>query len=503
MYPKHNRSIRRTALSLCVFGLLIGVSGTAKAQTGQDPNNPPPDPNAPGQVKLPGEPRAVGGQTTPPAGVPLTAGVSTVPLPYHTGDIAAATGEPSISEKFEEKLPRWLRFTGELRDRVEGYENLNFKPNNGDLYDLYRLHVGMLIEPTSWIRFFIMGSDERVFDRSPALPPYQNTWDIKQAYFELGETEGSGFGLRVGRQDLYFGNGRFIGNSWWTNDQRAFNAVRGSYEKDGYRADLFIASVVIQRDGVVDHTNQGNNLSGAYGTIKNHFIKNSQIEPFTFWHVMNGATLKSGKLGHLDEWTGGVRFLGRLPGNFDYRTEMALQRGELGPSAIRAWTGHWVIGNTLPVWFAPRPFVEYNYASGDSNHSNNNVEGTFDPIYPSTHDKLGLADQIGWRNIKDFRVGLDVRPAKKWVANVSGHDFWLANAHDALYPTRGSVVFKDYAGTDGTHVGEEVDGQVIYKPTLQTQIGAGIGHLMPGEYLNKQSKGLSYTYPYFLIDYVF
>jgi hypothetical protein len=182
---------------------------------------------------------------------------------------------------------------------------------------------------------------------------------------------------------------------------------------------------------------------------------------------------------------------------------MALQRGELGPSAIRAWTGHWVIGNTLPVWFAPRPFVEYNYASGDSNHSNNNVEGTFDPIYPSTHDKLGLADQIGWRNIKDFRVGLDVRPAKKWVANVSGHDFWLANAHDALYPTRGSVVFKDYAGTDGTHVGEEVDGQVIYKPTLQTQIGAGIGHLMPGEYLNKQSKGLSYTYPYFLIDYVF
>ncbi len=504
MYPRYNRSIRLRACPLFIVALLAGGTGNAAAQTNQDPNNPTPDPStAAGQVKRPGEPRAVAGQTTPPAGVPLTSGVSSQPLPYHTGDIAAKTGTASISEKLEESLPKWLRFTGELRDRVEGYENLNFKPNNGDLYDLYRMHVGMLIEPVAWLRFFIEGSDERVFDKSPAVPNYQNTWDIKKAYVELGETEGTGFGLRVGRQELYFGNGRFIGNSWWSNASRSFDGVRGSYEKDGYRADLFIASVVIQRDGVIDHHNQGNNLSGFYGTIKNHFVKNSQIEPFTFWHVQNGAALKNGTLGHLDQWTGGVRWLGVLPGHFDYRTEMAIQRGELGPSAIEAWTGHWVFGNTLPVRFLPRPFIEYDYASGDSNHSNMATTGTFDPIYPSTHDKLGLADQIGWRNIRDLRVGLDVRPAKKWAANVSGHDFWLANAHDALYPTRGSVVEKDYAGTDGTHIGEEVDGQVVYKPSLQTQIGAGIGHLIPGEFLNKTTKGLSYTFPYFLIDYVF
>jgi len=96
-----------------------------------------------------------------------------------------------------------------------------------------------------------------------------------------------------------------------------------------------------------------------------------------------------------------------------------------------------------------------------------------------------------------------LHPFKKVAFNTSYHDFNLANAHDALYPARGSVVAKDYAGTDGTHVGDEFDAQIIYKPTLQVQFGAGVGHLMAGQFLKDTTKGLNYTYPYFLLDYVF
>ncbi len=473
-----------------------------QGQNPPDAQTPPPAPAPPGSTANPIPPRPDAGPKAP-AGVLPTAGVTTGPLPYRPGDATRVNGTPSISEKLMGDLPHWIRFEGELRDRVEGYENASFKPNNSDLYDLYRMHLGLLLQPINWIRFYIETSDERAFEKSPAIPPYQNTWDIKKAYVELGDPEGSGFGLRVGRQELFFGNGRLIGNSWWSNVSRSFDAVRGSYDKDGYRVDLFIASVVISRDGVVDHHNEGNNLSGFYGTLKNKIAPHSQIEPYTFWHVQQGASLKGGGLGHLDEWTYGFRFIGTLPANFDYRTEMAIQRGELGPASIKAWTGHWTVGDTLPVYWKPRPFIEYDYASGDPNSKNLNQIQTFDPIYPSTHDKLGIADQIGWRNIRDFRGGLDLHPARKWALNTSYHDFWLANAHDALYPTRGSVVAKDYAGTDGTHIGTEFDAQAIYKPTVQTQIGAGIGHLMAGEFLKDTTKGQNYTYPYFLVDYVF
>ena len=443
------------------------------------------------------------GPTKPPGNIPLTAGVTTGPLPYRTGDIQIATGQASLSERFNELLPKWLRFTGEVRDRAEGMENASFKPNNSDEYDLFRLRIGMLIQPASWIRFFIATQDSQVFARKPALPPYQNEWDINQAYFELGQTEGNGFGVRAGRQELYFGNGRLVGNSWWQNVSRDFDAVRGSYQHADYRVDAFISSVVIARDGVIDHHNQGNNLSGLYGTIKNKVGHRSQLEPYTFWHVQNGSTLKTGKLGHLDEWTYGLRLLGELPDHFDYRTEMAIQRGHLGPASIKAWTGHWLVGYTVPALWNFRPFLEYNYASGDPNSKNLATTETFDPIYPSSHDKLGLADQIGWRNNRTARLGLDLRPAKKWVLNVSGYDFWLANAHDSLYPTRGSVVAKDLTGNSGTHIGEEFDAQVIYKPTLQIQAGAGVGHLFAGEFLDKTTKGKDYTYPYVLLDYVF
>ena len=494
----------RTALSVCLlasYAEYAAFAQSASTPPSQDETNPPAAATPP--IGEPGQPKAVAGTSKPPGDIPRTAGVTTAPLPYRTGQIAAATGEPSLSEKLEEMLPRWLRFTGEVRDRAEGYENNGFKPNSSDLYDLGRIRIGMLIAPTNWIRFFIATQDSEVFDKNPKIPPYQNKWDINQAYFELGETEVSGWGLRVGRQELYFGNGRLIGNSWWQNVSRDFDAVRADYQHSDYRVDAFISSVVIARDGVIDHHNQGNNLSGLYGTIKNKVGRFSQLEPYTFWHVQNGATLKTGKQGHLDEWTTGFRLLGQLPGNFDYRTEMAIQRGSLGPSSIQAWTGHWVIGNTIPLLWAPRPFIEYDYASGDPNSKNLSTTETFDPIYPSSHDKLGLADQIGWRNIKDLRLGLDANPSKKWAMNVSAHDFWLANAHDSLYPTRGSVVAKDLTGNSGTHVGEELDYQIIYKPTLQIQAGAGIGHIFPGEFLDKTTKGKDYTFPYVLLDYVF
>ena len=447
--------------------------------------------------------QTIAGVAQPPARVPFTSGISANALPYRFGDSQLATGTPSISEALNRAFPCWLHLSGELRDRAEAYYNSGFKPGSQASYDLTRVRLGLTIIPTSWVRFVVATQDSRVFDKVPAIPPYQDTFDFNQAYVEMGRTGSSGFGLRVGRQELSFGNGRFIGNSWWQNVSRSFDAVRASYERGPYRVDAFLASVVIERNGVIAHHNQGNNLSGLYGTLKNRLAPRSQFEPFVFWHVQHGAALKNASLGHLDQWTSGFRFLGALPAGFDYRTEMALQRGELGPSAIGAWTGHWVVGNTLNTAWKLRPFVEYNYASGDPNSKDLTRTATFDPLYPSSHDKLGLADQIGWRNIRDIRVGLDAHPAKKWSANVSFYDYWLANPHDALYPTRGAVVARDLTGKAGTHVGWESDFQIFYKPGPQIQIGAGLGRLFAGPFLKATTKGQDFTYPYLLLDYVF
>jgi hypothetical protein len=59
------------------------------------------------------------------------------------------------------------------------------------------------------------------------------------------------------------------------------------------------------------------------------------------------------------------------------------------------------------------------------------------------------------------------------------------------------------AGTAGTHVGQELDGYAtwtIFKPLL---VGAGIGHILPGEFLKNTTKGNPYTYPYMMVVWKF
>lgn len=109
-------------------------------------------------------------------------------------------------------LPHWLQFSGELRSRLEGVTGGGFKPNADDVYMLTRVRLGMKIKPTPWLKFMVQGQDARVFwkNQHPAAPPYQDTFDLRQGYVELGDTEKETFGFRAGRQDSPTAM-----NAWW------------------------------------------------------------------------------------------------------------------------------------------------------------------------------------------------------------------------------------------------------------------------------------------------
>ena len=446
---------------------------------------------------------AGGGYAVDQNGQPPTP-ISTTPLLYPrlSGIWAGTSPSPSLSEQFNKMLPKWLRFSGELRERFEGYSGGSFKHHATNDYDLHRTRLGVDIAPTSWFQAYAEMQDARVFGITPALPPYQATTQLRQGYIRVGASEGNGLSLQVGRFDMTYGNNRLIGDSWWTNVSRSFDGVRAAYQQGRFRVDAFATSVVIVRQGVFDHNLSGNDLYGLYATAKN-VIPHATFDVYEFWNLRPSFALENLKAGHLDEWTTGFRWVGALPHSFDYRTEMAYQIGTLAVDRIRAWMGHWVIGYTFQqVPVRPRLFVEFDYGSG-SNNDKGGTDSTFDPIYPSTHDKLGLADQFGWRNIEDLRLGQDWHIARKWTAATSFHDFWLANAHDALYPARGSVIGDSANGADGTHVALELDAQLIYTPTRQTQIDFGYGRVIPCEFLNKTTKGVTYSYPYMQVEYVF
>ena len=157
-----------------------------------------------------------------------------------------------------------MRFGGEYRLRVEGFGGGGFRQDNEDAYLLQRLRINMKLEPAPWIKLAFQGQDSRAFwnDKIPNAPPYQDSMDLRLGYLELGDTEKRPVGLRVGRQELAFGEQRLIGHLNWTNTSRSFDAVRATLRHGRYRLDAFAASVVNARHGEFNKRTDGNNLHG-------------------------------------------------------------------------------------------------------------------------------------------------------------------------------------------------------------------------------------------------
>ncbi|MBI3667659.1 MAG: alginate export family protein [Acidobacteria bacterium] len=397
------------------------------------------------------------------------------------------------------QLPKWLRFGGEYRARFEGSSAIGFKPDNGDYYLLNRFRINMKLLPSSWMKFVFQGQDSRVFwnSRVPDAPPYADTMDLRLAYMELGDTDTRPISLRVGRQELFFGEQRLIGHLNWTNTARSFDAVRATFRHQGYRLDAFAASVVNLRNGEFDSRIAGNNLHGLYGGIEK-LVPNAIIEPYLLWRLEPGVRTESGALAHRDFKTVGFRWVGKLPANFDYGVEIAGQTGSVGTDSIRAWGGHWLLAYTIAgARYKPRLIAEYNHASGDKD-PRDGKRGTFDQLYPTGHEKYGLADQVGWRNIHDVRSGVELKPHAKWLLTGSYHSWWRASSRDGLYNAAG-VLLPGSTSKPGRYVGQELDFQAIYTASKQFQIGGGFAQIFPGALLKNATAGRPYNFPYLML----
>lgn len=391
-------------------------------------------------------------------------------------------------------LTRFVRFSADHRFRFEDYRALRYNEGNNDRWLLHRIRMNLSVLPTPWLAFHVQGQDSRVFfKRQPAgAATYINRTDLRMAYAEIGKGAAV---LRVGRQELAYGEDRMLGAANWGNVARTFDAVKLLLNHKNLKLDLFAASVVrIQQRGLSRHQ-EGNNLHGAYFQWKGP-LNGATIEPYFYWRVGPSP------LGHQDRRVAALRWLGPLPGRFDYSTETVQQSGSLGDKTVRAFATHLVLRYSFArgKW-KPRLSCEYNFASGDG-VPDNRVASTFDQIYPTPHNKTGLADQIGWVNLHNLASTFEITPWRKLVIRANAHDWRLAEAKDGVYLVNGTLIFRDLTGRSGTHVGQEADILGTYTTGPHT-VSLGYGHIFPGPFLKKFSQGAGLNYFYLNVGYRF
>lgn len=399
-------------------------------------------------------------------------------------------------------MPSWLRVRGEFRERFEGFSGSGFVDGQDDAYWLSRFRFNATVTPSRLVAFQVQGQDARVADKQvgPTGAPFRSGFDLRMAFADIG-TSRSAVAARVGRQELAYGDQRLVGHLSWLNTARTFDAAKVTLRSKPIQVDLFAASVVRILPKEFDKSGAGNRFAGAYATMTT-LVPKSSVEPFVFWRADRNIKNESGVAANLSAATIGVRWIGQLPARLDYNSEMAVQTGSLGSDSVGAWAGHWQLRESYAGPRAVRVSAELNLASGDSNPADGK-RGTFDQLYPTPHDKYGLADQVGWRNIRHIRSGVEFTPAKKWSVGANYHSWWLMDSHDALYAAGGAAIAKIATGATDTHVGQELDAQVSRPITPQLTLTGGIAHIFPGGFLKQATPGASYTAPYLMATYVF
>jgi hypothetical protein len=292
---------------------------------------------------------------------------------------------------------------------------------------------------------------------------------------------------------MTLGSGRLVGSGDWTNVTKTFNVARATITQTGFKMDVVAGSVVAIDATRMDRAKPGEHFYGSYVTL-DKVLKGATFEPYAFLKTALKVKSKDGRTGNTDTVYLGGRLAGKAPGAFDYSIEAVKEVGMYADDAINAFG--FVGGGGWTVPSAPwsiRLNSDYAFATGDSGAVDGHHQ-SFDYLY-GPQSINSLSQQIAWKNIKDWRAGVDFKPFKKLTAKVSFRDYWLANVKDSLYNSSGVKTVTNTKALSA-HVGEGLDTQLVYSFNPKTSMGIGVGNLAPGSYLAQSNKNTGFIYPY-------
>jgi len=394
-------------------------------------------------------------------------------------------------------LPNWLRISVTARGRWEDGVT-NMVGNVTDNYYLSRLRLDVQVKPVSWLSFYTQIQDARAmnYDKGQPAASMQDPLDLRLAYVQLGNSgEGSGQWIRVGRQEIQYGNQRIFGNGDWSNAGREFDAVRARYYRPGASAEFIAGSVVLQDPSRFDRHKPGEHFYGTYDTF-DRIVPGASVEPYFFLKTTLNVAGETGSHGNSSEYVTGLRFAGKLPGRFDYALEALHEGGNYATDHISAFGAVYSAGWTVTrSHWTPRISADYDYASGDNN-TKDGVRGTFDQMYGNPQPFFSVTGLFGWKNLREYREGIDFVPRKNVKIIVDYRDYNLATIQDGLYNGPGTRVFLNRKATSD-HVGDGVETRIAITWPRAITTSFGVGALFSGTYLHQSAQYGTYLYPYF------
>ena len=405
----------------------------------------------------------------------------------HMADEAQAA-KPASALPQNAATPKTKRFElgVELRLRNEIRDNADFTAaDDFDHFLGYRLRLHLRAELHPDLTAYVQAQDVWLFDARGDKVIHDLATNLHQAYFDWKPAGSERWSLRVGRQELIYGEERLVGAFGWDNVGRSFDGLRLRFLQGAWSSDFFSSRQVDVRRAGARRRAGFQDLHGGYFTR----APRDAVTRTEFYGLFLRDGLRSaGELNRAAEstrlFTAGLRRVHQPKTGWRYSAEHAWQFGFRGPDAHRAAmlvaTGGYAWGGRRQ----PRLQVEYSFATGDRDPRDGRSR-EFHNLFPTNHIFYGYADLAGLRNLHDFRLTAAAALHPKLLVEADYHRFLLAAKRGPWRNAGGRVLGFDATGAAGRDLGQEWDLTVRLPAHKRINLMGGYSILLPGAFARR------------------
>jgi hypothetical protein len=270
----------------------------------------------------------------------------------------------------------YISFGGELREQYQYFDNQNFgdvppnvqKVSVGQLWHRTMLHSNLEIGAKTRI-FIQLNSTFRLFNPNPIVPEIdENQLSLHQAFIDYSFNQQ--FMIRVGRQELGYGNNRILTFREGPNTRLTFDAAILKYKTNKRKIDLLAITPVVSKQYAFDDTSFEEYVWGIYGT--EYLVPKKILLDYYLLNFSSDKRKYNFVAGKENRQVIGFRLFSQNP-RLNYELEGTYQIGKFNQSKITAYgissDVHYKIYPKLNLFLG----LSANYISGDKDRNDDKL----------------------------------------------------------------------------------------------------------------------------------
>jgi Alginate export len=399
-----------------------------------------------------------------------------------------------------------LSIGGDVREQLMHTENQNFGDvpptfkavSATQLWHRIMLHGDVKLGKKARI-FTQLNSTLRLFNPNPLIEIDENRLGLHQAFVDFQPT--GLLNIRVGRQELSYGNNRVLTFREGPNNRFAFDAFVVKWQNPSWRIDALVATPVFQKPKIGDDETFKESISGIYAT-KTLVDKKLFLDVHTLYFKSNRIKYNL-EAGDEKRVSLGTRLFSRNP-KFNYEIEVTYQTGRFNALNINALAVAYDVKYLLTQKNKWTVGLAGNYITGDKNRNDTQLN-SYNLIY--SKPSFGLAAPLGASNIVNVNPYIQCSPLPKLQLLAGVYFLSRQSDQDGIYtpnmmqtrPNRKEVLFN----TNARKIGNQYVFEAAYNLNNQWAFYFDTAYLAAGDLPKATGKGLAIGYYSFKTSFKF